>query len=214
MKISTLELELQSFEAVSMRKWRIRRGFIGFLMVMYYVYALMFFWGLVIGTKSSEVGSQALRTAMADSIVRSDSSTAGIDTTRGTNSNEEQTGDGNPLLPRPLDVGIDQHLWITATFGFLGGVFFLTRTFIRTTKSGDLPVTWYMTRPLQGTLMAIFIYYAFRAGQLVFYNAEGSADPMAINVWTISAVAILAGIFVEEAYERLYRVAVGLFEVK
>lgn len=104
------------------------------------------------------------------------------------------------------------HLWITTTFGFLGSIYFVTRTFIRTTQMKDLPVVWYLTRPLQGILMAIFVYFAFRGGQLAFYSGTGSVDAKDINVWSVSLLALLAGAFADEAFQRLYAIATGLFK--
>ena len=56
--------------------------------------------------------------------------------------------------------------------------------------------------------MAIFIYLAFLAGQIAFYSGKGdSVNPNEINVYTISLLAIVAGMFTDHAYARLLRVA-------
>lgn len=109
---------------------------------------------------------------------------------------------------------VESHLAVMLTFGFLGSVFFITRIFVRTVNKKDLPICWYIIRPLKGVLMALFIYYAFRAGQLVFYSGGGKVDPNAINVYTLSLIAIVAGVFAEEAYTVLYAVAKGIFKIK
>ncbi len=63
--------------------------------------------------------------------------------------------------------------------------------------------------------MAIFIYYAFRAGQLVFYSGgDGKVDEEAINVFTLSILAIIAGMFTDHAYERLYSIAESMLKPK
>ncbi|MBI5097034.1 MAG: hypothetical protein HZB32_05260 [Nitrospirae bacterium] len=62
--------------------------------------------------------------------------------------------------------------------------------------------------------MAVFLYYVFRAGQLVFYSGAGSVREEEVNVWTISILAILAGAFTEDAYARLSSIAAGFFRPK
>ena len=114
--------------------------------------------------------------------------------------------------PASFTVSSTDRLLITATFGLLGSMFFITRTFIRTVNKKDLPVVWYLTRPIQGTLMAVFLYYAFRAGQLVFFSAGDAGQEEAIIVWSISMLAILAGAFSEEAYDQLHSIAMSIFK--
>ncbi len=113
-------------------------------------------------------------------------------------------------------------LLIMLTFGFIGGVFFITRTFVRTSQTlageeverRDVAAVWYLTRPFQSALMAIFIYYAFRAGQLVFYSMEGAPSEDEINVYTLSLIAIMTGAFTEQAFEKLHSIATSFFKVK
>lgn len=113
-------------------------------------------------------------------------------------------------------------LLLMVTFGFIGGVFSISQTFVRTSQKfidgkpqrNDLPVAWYLTRPLQSALMAIFIYYAFRAGQLVFYSMEGAPDEKQINVFTLSLLAIIAGAFSEQAFEKLRSIAANILTIK
>ena len=100
------------------------------------------------------------------------------------------------------------HYLLMTTFGFLGSVFALSRTFVITQNKVDFPVAWYITRPLQGVLMALFIYFAFRAGQLVFFSGGGTeVDEKSINVYTLSILAVLAGLFSEHSYARLFALA-------
>jgi hypothetical protein len=104
---------------------------------------------------------------------------------------------------------------LMTTFGFLGSVFALSRTFIITQNKIDYPVAWYITRPLQGILMALFIYFAFRAGQLVFFSGGGTeVNEQEINVYTLSILAILAGLFSEHAYAYLFALAQKLIKPK
>jgi hypothetical protein len=109
-------------------------------------------------------------------------------------------------------------LGITGVFGFAGGLFFVTRTFTRTSVTDsskiDCPVFWYLLRPAQGMFMAFFVYLAFLAGQLIFYSGGGSAaDPSAINIYVVAFLALLGGMFEEHAYFRLKAMARSMFSV-
>jgi len=107
------------------------------------------------------------------------------------------------------------HYLLMTTFGFLGSVFALSRAFVITQNKVDFPVAWYITRPLQGVLMALFLYFAFRAGQLVFFSGGGTeVDEKSINVYTLSILAILAGLFAEHSYARLFALAEKLIKPK
>lgn len=105
------------------------------------------------------------------------------------------------------------HYLLMTTFGFLGSVFDLSRTFVVTQNKIDYPAAWYITRPLQGVLMALFLYFAFRAGQLVFFSGGGTeVNEEAINVYTLSILAVLAGLFSEHSYARLFALAEKLIK--
>lgn len=107
------------------------------------------------------------------------------------------------------------HYLLMTTFGFLGSIFDLSRTFVITQNRVDYPVVWYVTRPLQGVLMALFLYFAFRAGQLVFFSGGGTeVNEEAINVYTLSILAVLAGLFAEHSYARLFALAEKLIKPK
>jgi hypothetical protein len=107
------------------------------------------------------------------------------------------------------------HYLLMTTFGFLGSVFDLSRAFVITQNRIDYPVAWYITRPLQGVLMALFLYFAFRAGQLVFFSDGGTeVKEESINVYTLSILAILAGLFAEHSYARLYMLADKIIKPK
>jgi hypothetical protein len=123
--------------------------------------------------------------------------------------------------PGTLDLALQiaqnksNHYLLMTTFGFLGSIFDLSRTFVVTQNKLDYPVAWYITRPLQGVLMALFLYFAFRAGQLVFFSAGGTeVNEEAINVYTLSILAVLAGLFAEHSYLRLYMLAETLIKPK
>lgn len=172
MDLSQIKLELIDFTKIALWKWRLRRFFIGYLLLIYYSYTFLFFAGLLLQTEK----------ASTDNVW-------GV-----------------------FEYSLEYPLWITITFGFLGSIFLITRTFVRTVNKKDLPLVWYVTRPLQGILMSVFLYYAFKAGELVFYNSGATTDGTGINVWTISILAILVGVFPEEAYDRLHSIATRLFK--
>jgi hypothetical protein len=118
-----------------------------------------------------------------------------------------------PESPSEVTSLLENPILLMVTFGFLGSVFFITRTFVRTSKKIDFPISWYLTRPVQGILMALFIYFAFRAGQFVFYSGGGTeVEESAINAYTLSILAIVAGMFTDQAYERLYAIALRIMK--
>ncbi|HSM97960.1 MAG TPA: hypothetical protein VLS47_03005 [Gallionella sp.] len=210
MDIFRLELEQTNFSDQSLARWRIRRNFIGLLLFVYYLYAFVFFFMVAfpgegifaIDLRDSQVQIQEVQPS-SPQIPASPT-------------------DKEPVTVNKAIRGSIPPLLLMVTFGFIGGVFSISQTFVRTAQKFvdgkpqriDLPVAWYLTRPLQSALMAIFIYYAFRAGQLVFYSMEGAPDEKQINVFTLSLLAIIAGAFSEQAFEKLYSVAENILKVK
>lgn len=119
--------------------------------------------------------------------------------------------DGAAILGLEIESG-NYHLLITATFGLLGSMYLVTRTFIRTVQKRDFPVVLYIARPFQGVIMAVFVYYAFRAGQLAFFNGgDVAVTEDQINIWMVSLLAILTGAFADEAFQKLYSIAQRIF---
>ena len=207
MDLFELKLELINFSKCSPYRWWLRRTFIGFLLSVYYIYAFMFFF-MAAFPNIDFLGTDDIPQVTISS-----------------NENHPETKQNNKA-PKKEESKPDKEavhpLLLIVTFGFIGGVFFITRTFVRTSQKlagdeaerKDVSVAWYMTRPLQSALMAIFIYYAFRAGQLVFYSMEGAPSEKQINVFTLSLIAIVAGAFSEQAFEKLHEIATNLFKVK
>ena len=202
MNIDTLNLKTFDFRESSAFYWIIRRVFIGFYLFIIYMYAILF---------AILVQTGELKTTMAELNVHESQNELNLkkktvtDIERSEKLVAEQNSDGgddfNKYFPKT-------HLQLMLLFGALGAVFMITRTFVRTVDKIDLPVVWYLTRPFQGALMAIFIYLAFLAGQIAFYSGKGDAvNPNEINVYTISLLAIIAGMFTDHAYTRLLRVA-------
>lgn len=166
-----LKIERTDFTSIPEWKWWLRRGAIGVLLGMYYLYAIFFVMTFIEPKDVASITSVAAHEA-------------------------------------------NHHLLMT-TFGFLGSVFALSRTFVITQNRIDFSVAWYITRPLQGVLMALFLYYAFRAGQLAFFSGGGTEiDAKALNIYTLSILAVLSGLFAEHAYARLFVLAEKMLKIK
>jgi hypothetical protein len=186
------ELKLQpiDFSALSPARWRFRRGCIGVLLVLYFLYAFL----------------TSLFMFSVDFLEDKTSTTV-------------QSVEANPQpkdqesLPGLISREHRQQLTMLATFGFLGSLFCISRIFVLTTNRIDMPAVWYITRPFQSILMAWFFYYAFLAGQLVFYSGDPSATGGdTINIYSLAILAIVAGVFTEQAYEALRTFAFRLFK--
>lgn len=191
MDISKLSFEPVNFSGVSNMRWISRRIVIGFLLFLYYGYALIFVMEVITSPTLNSAG-------------------------QGTDQVNE------PIFGSGLADWLSDPVSIMMTFGFIGSVFFITRTFVRTGRNSDCSIAWYITRPLQGVLMALFIYYAFRAGEIVFYSGGGAGAGSdaggggetgnSINVYTLSILAIIAGMFTDHAYEWLQGVAENILK--
>ena len=165
MDIDTLKLRSFDFRKSSPFYWILRRVCIGFYLFIIYLYAILF--AILVQTGELTTISEVQ-----------------IQETQNPSNQKEKTATGidqsNKLAGQPLDVEKEDlnkffpntHLQLMLLFGALGAVFMITRTFVRTVDKIDLPVVWYLTRPFQGALMAIFIYLAFLAGQIAFYSGK------------------------------------------
>jgi len=198
MKFDNLEMERIDFTAFPQWRWRVRRIWIGFLLFFYYLYAIGFLLTFIIPDEVSEKTTPTERHAQAQSY----------------DSAANPDNPDKPPNPANANYWFKNHYFLMVTFGFLGSIYALTRTFVITQNKIDYPVAWYITRPLQGMLMALFLYFAFQAGQMVFFSSGGNANTDSINVFTLSILAILAGLFSEHAYSRLYVLADKLIKPK
>lgn len=204
MDIDNLRLKHFDFRESSKTYWIVRRIGIGFYIFIIYMYAIIF--AILWQTESFNISTtrqQVISTKQTEPIAenKDEKTTAQNNTTEG-----NKTGGFKHFFPTT-------HLTIMLLFGALGSVFMVTRTFVRTVDKIDLPVVWYLTRPFQGALMSLFIYLTFLAGQIVFYSGKGEAvNPNEINVYTISLLAIIAGMFTDHAYDRLHFIADRLFK--
>lgn len=105
--------------------------------------------------------------------------------------------------------------FITAMFAYLGSMFNITRFFVLTSGSqSDMSIAWYITRPFQAVLAGIFLYYVFYAGQLIFFNMSPTEGEGSVNIYTISILAVLAGMFTEQVYESLQALSKKLIVVE
>ena len=210
MDLFKLDLELTDFSKIAPWRWKVRRTFIGCMLAIYYLYAFVFFFMVAFPEKDFLGLNEPPTAEMQAQQGQAQADQSNVDP--GIENKTEQKTDNTPAHP----------LLLMVTFGFIGGVFFINRTFVRTSQKlagdvaerKDVSVAWYITRPLQSALIAIFIYYAFRAGQLVFYSMEGAPSEDQINVFTLSLIAIIAGAFTEQAFEKLHDIATKTFQVK
>lgn len=205
MDFFNLRLELVDFPKKSVYKWNLRRIFIGFILYIYYSYAFFFFFMI----------------AFPDKIIPNFFVTS--QTNNPPNQIDSQQGNQTDKPPSKSD-GLKKFppLIVMVTFGFIGSVFFITRTFIRTSRKPnededirkDMVVVWYLTRPMQSILMAAFIYYAFRAGQVVFFDTENSPKEDQMNIYSLSLLAIITGAFTEQAFDKLQEIATKIFKIE
>jgi len=213
MKFDNLEMERIDFTAFPQWRWRVRRIWIGFLLFFYYLYAIGFLLTFIIPDEVSEKTTSTERHAQAQSY---DSAANPANPAKPANPDnpDKPANPANPASASDANYWFKNHYFLMVTFGFLGSIYALTRTFVITQNKIDYPVAWYITRPLQGMLMALFLYFAFQAGQMVFFSSGGNANTDSINVFTLSILAILAGLFSEHAYSRLYVLADKLIKPK
>ncbi len=68
-------------------------------------------------------------------------------------------------------------------------------------------VPWYLGLPIIGLGLAVAIYFAFRAG----FVGLGNASLGAINVFGISAISAVVGLFSTQAMEKLKQIAESIF---
>jgi len=204
MDIDNLRLKHFDFKDSSKIYWIVRRIGIGFYIFIIYMYAIVF--AILWQTESFNISTDRQQVTYSKQVEpiaenKDEKATVSSNATEGS-----KTSDLKHFFPTT-------HITIMLLFGALGSVFMVTRTFVRTVDKIDLPVVWYLTRPFQGALMSLFIYLTFLAGQIVFYSGKGEAvNPNEINVYTISLLAIVAGMFTDHAYDRLRFIADRLFK--
>jgi cytochrome bd-type quinol oxidase subunit 2 len=107
----------------------------------------------------------------------------------------------------------EHHFVLVGLFGFLGCALYVSLQFVRSTRASDMPVRWYVLRPLQSVLLSFFIYLSVRAGQHALFSGGGPVDEDNINLYSLGLVAALTGIFSEQAYAKLEELARKAFKV-
>lgn len=100
----------------------------------------------------------------------------------------------------------------TLLMGALGSSIMITRQFIRDFE-GKPPI-WYVYRLTQGMLMALLVIYGIAAGVI----GIGQDNPINVDEYEeikymIGFVAALAGLFSEQAFQKLHDVAKSIFGV-
>lgn len=124
------------------------------------------------------------------------------------------------LLPTESDSDESTLAWLTdhqfvfvGLFGFLGCALYVSLQFVWATRESDMPLRWYILRPLQSVLLSFFIYLAVRAGQLTLFSS-GPVDDDHINLYALGLLAALTGIYAEKAYAKLEELARKAFKVE
>ena len=69
---------------------------------------------------------------------------------------------------------------------------------------------WYLSRPLIGAALAVIVYLVVRAGLF----SPSSGDAADVNVYGVTAVAGIVGLFSERATRKLKEVAATLFRTR
>ena len=104
----------------------------------------------------------------------------------------------------------DQRLFmITGMAGALGATLHATRSFYKYVGHRDLKTSWiamYFQLPFVGAFLAIAFYLVVRAGLVTTQAASDSASP-----YGFAAVAVLVGLFSEQAMTKLKRVGEAVF---
>lgn len=110
----------------------------------------------------------------------------------------------NRILPA------DGYLFLVVLFaGILGALLRGIGSFVRHLGLGDFSFQWawfYLLLPLSGAIVSLAIYLVLRGG---FYGG-GVGKGLVLNVFAFAALAVLTGLFSENAIEKLRQVAVTL----
>ncbi len=112
----------------------------------------------------------------------------------------------------PTTIGLNAILLIlVALAGFLGSMIYIGSSFTDFVGNDKLKsnwLLWYIVKPFTGMGLAIVIYFVFRAGLLNFN------DPTNINLYGIVTLAVLAGLFTDDATLKLKEVFEVIFKPK
>ncbi|MHC4176294.1 MAG: hypothetical protein ACYSWU_02240 [Planctomycetota bacterium] len=104
-----------------------------------------------------------------------------------------------------------QYLLIVLLVGALGSSVHLTGSFVYYVgRSRFRPkwTMWYLLRPFVGAILAMVVYFVFRAGFLA-----GSGGVNAVNLFGIAGVAGLTGMFSKQAVNQLTEVYNSFFKI-
>lgn len=96
---------------------------------------------------------------------------------------------------------------LAIAMGALGSTIHITQSFL----AGEThrPLTWYLIRPLLGTVTAVAIYILAKAGQLAI---DPNTTNETMSPWFISFLAIISGLLSEHAIERITSAGKTFFE--
>lgn len=116
----------------------------------------------------------------------------------------------NPFLLMPQEL---LTLILTLSMGVFGSTIAVSRSLYDSGTDITPTAQYYLFRPIQGAVMALTIYFLFKAGVLIL--AVPSATSLAshdLNPFVIAFLGIISGLFAEYAYERVELAARGIFQ--
>jgi hypothetical protein len=104
-------------------------------------------------------------------------------------------------------------LILTLSMGIFGSTIAVSRS-LYDPKSDVTPGPhWYLFRPIQGAVMALAVYFLFKAGVLILSAPPSSGVASRdLNPFVIAFLGIISGLFAEYAYQRLEVAAKGIFQ--
>lgn len=201
---ASMELHLIDFTHVPDWRWLLRRFAISNILVFYSFYAMMFF---------AEIVSPGSTLLVEDGYYEEPAMPTGPAPYF-----DEETGEFVPSEEdffeaelAPEQIPYNSKLLMMVSMGVAGSILLLFRTFVRTRRHRDLPVSWYALQPIQGGMMSLFLYFIFRSGETVLYDGGGEE---AMNIYVMGSLAIVTGIFSERAFDSLLRASKTLLQVR
>lgn len=200
---ASMELHLIDFTNIPDWKWWWRRFAISGVLVIYSFYAMMFFAEIVSPGSTLLVDYEEPARPVAAAPYFDEEAGVFIEPEEDIYVPEED------IVVEHIPY--NSKLLMMVSMGVAGSILLLFRTFVRTRRHRDLPVSWYALQPIQGGMMSLFLYFIFRSGETVLYDGGGED---AMNIYVMGSLAIVTGIFSERAFDSLLRASKTLLQVR
>ena len=103
-----------------------------------------------------------------------------------------------------------QHTFYGLTSGFLGAVGGAINCSVTLTRRSEDPVpevgafSYFFFKPLNGFYLSVAMYFALLTGNIALFKGAGAELP---SVWSVGLLALLTGIFSENAIEKLRQIS-------